>query len=78
VSPRNRFILLAGVVGAALGAAGAWAYLQSQENKLGLSARADGAPAEVQVGFGDFFRIGVALFGIVRQIQTMVERKEEA
>ncbi len=71
MSPRNRFILLGGFVGAVLGGVAAWAYLNSQENGLWTHKREHGREVTVQAGLGDFFKIGLAVFGIVRQIQSM-------
>ncbi len=73
MTPQNRFILLGGLAGAALGATAAYAYLKSQETGLWTHKREHGREVAVQAGLGDFFRIGLAIFGIVRQIQSMTK-----
>ena len=76
MNQQNKFILIGGVAGAALGAAIAWAYYKQQTTGLWTTKREDGRTLTVQAGAGDFFRVGVALYGIVRQIQAMAKPKQ--
>ncbi len=75
MSPRNRLILLGGLVGAGLGATLAWTYLRSQETGLWVKKRQNGREVTVRAGAMDFVKIGLAVFGIVRQIQAMTKPK---
>ena len=71
MSPRNTYILLGGLVGAALGATAAWSYLQTQENGLWSHKRVKGKEIAVRAGPMDLLQVGMAVFRIVRQVQAM-------
>lgn len=73
MSSRNQFILIGAIVGAILGSAAAYAYLQSQRTGgLFATKKVNGREVQVKAGAGDYFRIATAVFALVRQIQGMV------
>ncbi len=74
MSSRNQFMIIGAVVGAVLGAAAAYAYVESQRSGgLTTSKRVRGQEVRVQAGVADYLRIGTAVYGIVRQLQSMVQ-----
>ena len=74
MNTRNKFIILGGLAGLAVGASVAWAYLESQENGLWTKKRVDGREMVVHAGTSDFMRIGMSVWGVVRQFQKMAKR----
>jgi hypothetical protein len=76
VTDRDKFMLIGGVSGAALGAALAWAYYRQQTTGLWTSKREDGQTLTVQAGALDFVRIGIAVFGVVKMLQGMAKPKK--
>ena len=72
MSSRNQLILIGAVVGAGLGAAAAYAYIESQR-RGGLFVKQPGRGRElsVQTGIPDLFKIGMATVSLIRQIQGL-------
>jgi hypothetical protein len=67
-------MIIGAVVGAVLGAAVAYAYVESQRTGgLLTTKRERGQEVRVQAGVADYLRIGTAVYGIVRQLQSMVK-----
>ncbi len=75
LSDRNKFMILGAVAGALIGTALAWAYYTQKTTGLWTSRREDGKTLTFQAGPMDFFRVGMAIFAVVRQIQSMVRTK---
>ncbi len=76
MTDRNKFMIIGGVAGAALGAALAWAYYRQQTTGLWTSKRENGQTLTVQAGVLDFVRIGMAVFGVVKMLQGMAKPKK--
>lgn len=68
-SNRNTVILIGAAIGLVLGATVAWAYAKEQEGKL--VARDNAHPLRLQAGASDIAKIGVALLGLVRQVDDL-------
>ncbi len=73
LSARNQLMIIGAVVGAVLGAVAAYAYVEAQRTGgLLTTKREHGHEVEVQAGILDYFRVGTAVYAVVRQIQSMV------
>lgn len=70
VSPRSTAIIVGGVVGAALGATLAWAYMQAQEGKIAPQLAA-GRQLRLQAGVPEYAKIGVSLVMLIRQMTDL-------
>lgn len=67
-------IILGGVIGAAIGAAAGWSYIRQQEAQAQLiNVR---QPETLQAGAGDFFKIGVALLGLLKMFDDLFKPKK--
>ena len=62
---QSRGLLIGMLVGAILGAALAWAVLGNER---------EGEPARVKASPGDWFKLGVAVLGVARQLSDLVKR----
>ncbi len=69
-SPRNTAIIIGGVVGAALGATLAWAYMQAQEGKTAPQL-ATGRQLRLQAGAPEYMKVGVSLVMLIRQVTDL-------
>ncbi len=76
MTDRDRFMLIGGLAGAALGAALAWAYYRQQTTGLWVMKREHGQTLTVEAGALDFVRIGASIFAVVRALQAMVKPKK--
>ena len=76
MTDRDKFVLIGGAAGAALGAALAWAYYRQQTTGLWTSRREGGQTLTVQAGTLDFVRIGMAVFGVVRMLQSLAKPRK--
>jgi hypothetical protein len=63
-------ILIGGAVGAALGATVTWAYVKAQEEKS-LAGTGIAQPMKMEAGAGDFVKIGLAVFALMRQVTDL-------
>ncbi len=73
MSSRNQFMIIGAVIGAILGALAAYAYIEGQrQGGLLTTKREKGHEVVVEAGVGDYFRLGTAVYALVRQIQSMV------
>jgi hypothetical protein len=70
VSPRSTAIIVGGVVGAALGATLAWAYMQAQEGKTAPQLAA-GRQLRLQAGAPEYVKIVASLVMLVRQVTEL-------
>jgi hypothetical protein len=74
LSNPNMFIIIGVLLGAFLGGLGGWAYIQAQQNGgLWTKKREHGREVAVQAGVGDYFRIGMAVYGLIRMVQGLVK-----
>jgi hypothetical protein len=76
VTDRDKFILFGTAGGAVLGAILAWGYYRQQTTGLWTTQRVDGKTFIVQAGPMDFIRIGLSVFGILREIQSLSKTKK--
>ncbi len=73
MSPRYQFAIIGAVVGGILGALSAWTYIRARENGgLFTTQQENGREVAVRAGIPDYFRLGLTVFGLVRQMQNMV------
>lgn len=70
VSPRSTAIIVGGVVGAALGATFAWAYMQMQQAKNPPQVAA-GRQLRLQAGAPEYLKVGVSLLMLIRQVTDL-------
>ncbi len=74
LSARNQFMIIGAILGAILGAAGAWAYVESRRNGGLLTTKTEnGQDVVVQAGPTDYMKLGLGVYGLVRQVQGMVK-----
>ncbi len=74
LSSQYIFIIIGVVAGAFLGGLGGWAYMQAQQNGgLWTKKRDRGREMVVHAGAGDYFRIGMAVYGLIRMVQGLVK-----
>ncbi len=67
-------MIIGAVVGAILGAAAAYAYIESQRTGgLLTKKKVQGREVTVKAGALDYFRIGTAVYAVVKQLQGMVK-----
>ena len=71
MSARNRFILIGALVGAVIGATGAWAYAQAKQGKL--PAGPTGAQLRLQAGAPEFVKVGMMVLALVRQVADLLK-----
>ncbi len=76
MTDRNKFLIIGALAGAALGAALAWGYYRQQTTGLWTTKRIEGRTLTVQAGPMDFMRLGLSVFGIVREIQALAKPKK--
>lgn len=76
MTERDKFMIIGGVSGAALGAALAWAYYRQQTTGLWANKHESGQTLTVQAGALDFVRIGMAVFGVVKMLQGLAKPKK--
>ncbi|MCC7355231.1 MAG: hypothetical protein IT330_15915 [Anaerolineae bacterium] len=62
---RSRGLLIGVIVGAILGGALAWAVLGNDD---------DGETSHVKASPGDWFKLGLAVIGVARQLSDLVKR----
>ncbi len=73
LSSQNTFMIIGAVLGAVLGALGGWAYMQVRQNGGFFATRQDhGRTMVVSAGPGDFLRIGMTVYALLRQVQGLV------
>ncbi len=73
MSPRYQFVIIGAVLGGILGALSAWTYVRAKENGgLFTTRRENGREVAVKAGVPDYFRLGLTVIGLVRQMQNMV------
>ena len=76
MTDREKFVIIGGVAGAALGASLAWAYFRQQTTGLWSTKRENGQTLVVQAGTLDFLRVGMAVFGVVQMLQALAKPKK--
>ena len=76
MTERDKFMIIGGVSGAALGAALAWAYYRQQTTGFWTTRHENGHTWTVQAGALDFVRIGMAVFGVVKMLQGLAKPKK--
>ena len=76
LSSQNTIIIIGAVLGAVLGGLGGWAYLEARQNGgLFTTKKEGGREMVVKAGPADFFRIGMAVWALVRMVQGLVKPK---
>ncbi len=76
MTDRDKFMVIGGVVGGALGAVLAWAYYQQQTTGLWTKKRENNQTLTVQAGPMEFLRIAMAIFGVAQVVQALARPKK--
>jgi hypothetical protein len=64
-------ILLGTVIGATIGAGAAWTYTRQREAQQAEAALGAALPMKMNANAGEFIRIGIALFALLRQFDDL-------
>ncbi|MBM4459775.1 MAG: hypothetical protein FJ011_18770 [Chloroflexi bacterium] len=64
MSPRNKMILIGGLVGAVIGATAMWAHAKAQEGKL----PAGQTSLRLHAGAPEYVKIALSVLSLVRQV----------
>jgi hypothetical protein len=71
LSPKTTAILLGTAIGATIGAGAAWTYMRQREASYADAIATAGLPPKMNANAGEFIRIGIALFALLRQFDDL-------
>jgi hypothetical protein len=70
-------MIIGAVLGAVLGSASAWTYVQAKETGgLWTTTRREGRQVAVRAAFPDYFKLGMTVFALIRQVMGLVSVRQ--
>lgn len=75
MNPQRRLLLFGGILGALLGVAAVYLYLQNQPALPGPEGEAEGGSHRRRIGPSEALSLGIGIVGLLRQIANLGQKE---